>query len=111
MQWCKERPTSLSTANLGWSVKTRSMQYNEFGNKWVGSDSSCCNPCTVVNESMSVPSGDVMPSGHHDLDLALKLPNTIVKNDWSCLTKFWSFSQNLIRTHQIQLLLDLEIDK
>ena len=52
----------------------RSMQDKEFGNKWVGSDISCCNLCTAVNESMSVPSGDVMSSGHHDLDLALKSP-------------------------------------
>ena len=111
MQWCKERSVSLSTANLDWLVKIRSMQYNEFANKWVGSDISCCSPCTVVNESMSVPSGNVMPSSHHDLDLALKLPNTIEKDGWSCLTKFWSFSQNLIRTHQVQLLFDLEIDK
>ena len=52
----------------------RSMQDNEFGNKWVSSDISCCNPCTVVNESMSLPSGNVTLSGHHDLDLALKDP-------------------------------------
>ena len=82
MLWCNERANSVSPANLDWSVKIRSMQYNEFGNKWVASDSNCCSPCTVVNESMSVPSGDVMPSGHQDLDLALKLPNTIVKDGW-----------------------------
>ena len=52
----------------------RSVQDNEFGNKWVGSDISWCNPCTVVNESMPLPSGDVMSSGHHDLDLALNDP-------------------------------------
>ena len=57
------------------------MQDNEFGSKWVGSDVSCCNPCTVnvANESMSVPSGDVMSFAHHDLDLALKFPKIIVK--------------------------------
>ena len=33
----------------------------------------------AMNESMSVPSGDVMSSGHHDLDLALKSPKIIVK--------------------------------
>ena len=69
------------------------MQDNEFGNKWVSSDNICCSPCTVVNESMPVPSGDVMSSGHHDLDLALKSPNIIVKDGWSCLTKFRSFSK------------------
>ena len=63
---------------MGWSVKMRSMQGNEFGNEWVGSDIICFNPCTVVNESMSVPSGYVMSTGHHDLDLALKSPN--IKN-------------------------------
>ena len=51
------------------------MQDKEFCNRWVGSDISWCNPCIVFNESMSVPSGDVMWSGHHDLDFALKLPN------------------------------------
>ena len=56
------------------------MQDNEFGNKWVGSDISCCSPCSVVNESMSVTSGDVMSTDHHDLDLALKSPNIIVKD-------------------------------
>ena len=56
------------------------MQDNEFGNKWIGSDIIYCSPCTVVNQSMSEPSGDVMSSGHHDLDLALKSPNVIVKD-------------------------------
>ena len=40
--------------------KMRSMQDNEFGNKRVGSDIRCCSPCTVVNESTSVLSRDVM---------------------------------------------------
>ena len=62
------------------------MQDDKFGNRWVGSDISWCNPCIVVNESMSVPSGDVMSSGHHDLDLALKFPNIIVKDGLSPLT-------------------------
>ena len=34
----KEGRTPLSTTKLGLSVKMRSMQGNEFGNKWVGSD-------------------------------------------------------------------------
>ena len=51
-----------------------------FVNKWVDSDISCCSPWTVVNESMSVLSGYLMSSGHHDLDLALKSPNIIVKD-------------------------------
>ena len=57
----------------------RSILNNEFGNKWVGSNISCCSPCNV-KESMSVLSGDVMLSGHHDLDLSLKPPNITVKN-------------------------------
>ena len=69
------------------------MQDNEFGNKWVGSDISCGSSCTVVNESMSVPSGDVMSSGHHDLDLALISPNIMVKDGCSCLTKLRYFSR------------------
>ena len=58
----------MTTGKLGWSVKMRSMQDDEFGNRSVGSDISWCNPCIVVNESMSVPSGNIMSSGHHDLD-------------------------------------------
>ena len=58
---------------------------------------------------MSVTSGDVMSSGHHDLDLALKSPTIIIKDRLSPLTKV--NSQNLIRIHQIQLLIDLEIDR
>ena len=69
------------------------MQDNEFGNRWVGSDISWSNPCIVVNESMSVPSDDVMSSGHHDLDLALKSPNIIVKDGLSPLTKLSIFSK------------------
>ena len=78
---------------INYQVGLISKNYNEFGNKWVGSDISCCSPCTVVNESMSVPSGDAMSSGYHDLDLALKSPNIIVKNGWSCLTKLRIFSR------------------
>ena len=69
------------------------MKDNEFGNRWVGCDISCCNPCTVVIESMSIPSGDVMSCGHHDLDHALKSPNIRVKDGWNCLTKLRSFSR------------------
>ena len=65
----------------------RSMQDNELGNI------SCCSPCTAVNESISVPSGDVMSSGHRDLDLAFKSPNIIVKDGSSCLTKLRGFSK------------------
>ena len=36
---------------------------------------------------MSVPSGDVMLCGHHDLDLTLKSPIIIGKNGSSPLTK------------------------
>ena len=42
---------------------------------------------------MSEPSGDVMSSGHHDLDLALKSPNVMVKDGWRYLTKLFSFSK------------------
>ena len=69
------------------------MQDKEFGNRWVGSDISWCNPYIVVSESMSVPSGDVMSSGHHDLDLALKSPIIIVKDGLSPLTKLSKFSK------------------
>ena len=41
---------------------------------------------------MSVSSVDVMSSGHHDLDLALKSPNIIIKGGYSCLTNL-SFSR------------------
>ena len=42
---------------------------------------------------MSEPSDDVMSSGHHDLDLALKSPNIIVKDGLSPLTKLSIFSK------------------
>ena len=84
---CEEGWKPLLTAKLGWPVKMRSVQDNEFGNKRVGSDIICCSPCTVVNDSMSVPSGDVVSFGHHDLYVALESPNIIVKDGWSCLTK------------------------
>ena len=71
----------------------RSMQDKESGNTWVGSDISWCYPCIVVNKSMSVPSGGIMSSGHHDLDLALKLPNVIVKDGLSPLTNLIKFSK------------------
>ena len=40
---------------------------NKFGNRWFG----LC--IVVVNESMSVPSSDVMSSAHYDVDLILSL--------------------------------------
>ena len=69
------------------------MQDNGFGKRWVGSDISWCNPCVVVNELMSIPSGDVLLSDHHDLDLALELPNIIVKDCLSPLAKLSRFSK------------------
>ena len=69
------------------------MQDKEFGNRWVGSDISWCNPYIVVSESMSVPSGEVMSSGHHDLDLTLKSPIIIVKDGLKPLTKLRKFSK------------------
>ena len=47
----------------------------------------------IVSESMSVPSSDVMSSGHHDLDLALKSPIIIVKDGLRPLTKLSKFSK------------------
>ena len=70
----------------------KSMQDKEFGNKWVDSNVICCSSSTVVNESMSVPSGDVMSSEHHDLDLVLKSPNVIVKDGGRCFMKLRNFS-------------------
>ena len=42
---------------------------------------------------MSVPSGDVMSYGHHDLDLALKSPNIIGKDGFIPLTKLIKLSK------------------
>ena len=42
---------------------------------------------------MSVPSGDVLSSGHHDLDFVLKLQNIIVKDGLSPLTKLSSYAK------------------
>ena len=69
------------------------MQDNKFDNRWVRADISWCNPCIVVFESMSVPSGDLMSSGHHDLDLTLKSPIIIVKDGLKPLTKLSKFSK------------------
>ena len=69
------------------------MQDYEFGSRWIGSDISWCNPCIVANESMSVPSGDVVSSGHYDLDLALKSSIIIVKDGSNPLTKLSKFSK------------------
>ena len=59
---------------------------------------------------MSVPSGDVVSSGHHDLDLALKLSIIIVKDGLNPLTKLSKFSK-FDKNYQIQLLIDLEINQ
>ena len=64
-------------------------------NRWVRNDISWCNPCIVVNESISVSSGDVMSSGHRDLDLALKWPNIIVKDGLSPEIKLGRSSNSL----------------
>ena len=56
-------------------------------------DISWCNPCIIVNGSMSVPSGGDVSSSHHDLDLALKLPIIIVKDGLKPLTKLCKFSK------------------
>ena len=69
------------------------MEDSKFGNRWVWSDISWCNPCIVVIELMSVPSGDIMSSGHHDLDLKLKFPIIIVKDGLNPLTKLSKFSK------------------
>ena len=45
--------TNIS-AKLNWSLKLRSVQDNELGNRQVGSDICCCGPFTVVKESMPI---------------------------------------------------------
>ena len=47
----------------------------------------------LMNNVINEPSGYVMSSGHHDLDLVLKLPNIIVKDGLSPLTKLSRFSK------------------
>ena len=62
--------TRLSTARFGWSVNMRSIQEEQLGSKWVGSDINWWNPSVVVRESMWDPSYDVI---FQDRDLALNL--------------------------------------
>ena len=57
----------------------RSMQNNELDNKWVGSDISCCNPCIVVNESISEPEGDVMSYELDDSEVIPSLMTNLVQ--------------------------------
>ena len=64
------------------------MQDNKFGNDGLGLILvDVTHALFLINELMSVPSGDVMSSGHHDLDLALNSPILIVKDGLSPLTK------------------------
>ena len=88
-----ERWRPLSRVKLGWSVKISSVHDDELGSKWVGSETGCCKPWTIVTDSIFVPSWDVTSSGHHDLDLALKLPSIIVKEGLNCLIWFRSLSK------------------
>ena len=71
---------------VGWtplSVNMRSIQEEELGSTWVGSDINWWNPYVVVRESIWDPSNDVMSSDHHDGDLALKSPSITVIEDWA----------------------------
>ena len=83
----------LITAKFGWSVKIRSIHDVELGGKWAGSEISCWKPCTVIRDSICVPSWDLTSSGHYDLDLALKSPSIIVKEGLDCLIWFRSLSK------------------
>ena len=85
--------TPLSTARFGWSVNMRSIQEEELGSKWVGSDTNWWNPYVVLRESIWCPSNDVMSSDYHDWDLALKSPSITVKEDLSILTWFNNLSK------------------
>ena len=76
---CKEEWTATSTAKFGRSVNMRSMQDNELCHWWVGSDISCCSQYIIVTESMSVSSGGIMSSDHHDLDVTPSLMANLVQ--------------------------------
>ena len=63
---------------MGWSVKIKWIQGDEWGNIWVGSEIICLKPCIVVRESICVPCKVVMSSDHHAGDLALGSPKTTI---------------------------------
>ena len=69
----------LFITRLGWSVKMRSMQDDEFWKMCVVYDVSWEKPYSELIDSVCVPSLFVMLWTHQLLDLALKLPSRIVK--------------------------------
>ena len=51
----KEGWTPLSTIKFCLAIKIRSVQDNESGRRFVGSDINCSNPCDIVSDSISGP--------------------------------------------------------
>ena len=73
-----EAQIPLSRIRLGWLVITRSIQgFFLLGSKFVGSEITWDKPTVVSSCSISLPSGVESPSGHQNLEWALKSP---VKN-------------------------------
>ena len=64
LAWSEESASGLTT-RLGWSVKMRSMQDEELGNRWVGSFTNCCKPYDEVRASSCIPSGVFVLEAHH----------------------------------------------
>ena len=93
----RKRWTPLSTTKLSWSVKIRSIQEDEAGNIWVGSDINWLKSYIEIKEIILVPSGEMISFGHQSLDLALKSPKIIANDDLTCLIWFKS-SLRLSRT-------------
>ena len=72
---------------MGWSVKIKSIQDDDWGNIWVGSEVIYLKPCVVVRESIYVPFIVVMSCGHHAGGLELRSPKTTVN---------WDFEQSAL---------------
>ena len=77
--WQSDALILLFITRLGWSVKMRSMQDEEFWRMCVGSDISWEKPYSELIDWICVPSLFVMLWTHQLLDLALKSPSRIVK--------------------------------
>ena len=72
---------------MGWSVKIKSIQDDDWSNTWVGSEIICLKPCIVIRESICVPCKVLMSSDHHAGDLALRSPKMTVN---------WDFEQSVL---------------
>ena len=67
---------------MGWSIKIKSVQDNDLGSIWVGSEINCLKSCVVVRESICVSCKVAISSDYHSGDLTLKSPKMIINRDF-----------------------------